>query len=63
MIEGFETKEDIRSEWEDYLGNETSDFSTGSERIYFGYLTNLVNLILHQSNQTCFLKHIMHLFT
>ena len=35
MLDGFNTKEDIRSEWESFLGKETSDFSTGSERIFY----------------------------
>lgn len=35
MMEGFSTKEDIRSEWEEFLGDEISDFATGSERIFY----------------------------
>lgn len=35
MINGFRTKEDIRSDWEQYLGKETSDFAVGSERIFY----------------------------
>ena len=35
MLDGFNTKEDIRSDWEEYLGKETSDFATGSERIFY----------------------------
>lgn len=35
MIDGFATKEEIREEWEEYLGKETSDFAVGSERIFY----------------------------
>lgn len=35
MLSGFDTKEDIRTDWERYLGAETSDFATGSERIFY----------------------------
>lgn len=35
MLNGFRTKEDIRNDWEKYLGDETSDFATGSERIFY----------------------------
>lgn len=35
MLSGFDTKEDIRSDWEQFLGAETSDFATGSERIFY----------------------------
>lgn len=35
MLDGFNTKEDIRADWEEFLGNETSDFATGSERIFY----------------------------
>ena len=35
MIDGFSTKEDIRKDWEQYLGKETSDFAVGSERIFY----------------------------
>ncbi|MCS5337100.1 MULTISPECIES: hypothetical protein [Staphylococcaceae] len=35
MIDGFLTKEDIRGEWEEFLGKETSDFAVGSERIFY----------------------------
>lgn len=35
MIDGFNTKEDIRADWEEFLGKETSDFATGSERIFY----------------------------
>lgn len=35
MLDGFKTKEDIRSDWEEFLGKETSDFATGSERIFY----------------------------
>lgn len=35
MLSGFNTKEDIRPDWEKYLGSETSDFATGSERIFY----------------------------
>lgn len=34
MLDGFNTKEDIRKDWQDFLGKETSDFATGSERIF-----------------------------
>lgn len=35
MLDGFKTKEQIRSDWEQYLGQETSDFAVGSERIFY----------------------------
>ena len=35
MLSGFDTKEDIRDDWEEFLGAETSDFATGSERIFY----------------------------
>ena len=35
MLSGFDTKEEIRSDWERFLGAETSDFATGSERIFY----------------------------
>lgn len=35
MLDGFNTKEDIRSDWEMFLGDNTSDFATGSERIFY----------------------------
>lgn len=35
MVDGFNTKEDIKTDWIDYLGKETSDFATGSERIFY----------------------------
>ena len=35
MLSGFDTKEDIRDDWERFLGAETSDFATGSERIFY----------------------------
>lgn len=35
MLSGFDTKEDIRGDWERFLGAETSDFATGSERIFY----------------------------
>lgn len=35
MLSGFDTKEDIRADWEKFLGAETSDFATGSERIFY----------------------------
>lgn len=35
MLDGFNTKEDIRKDWQDFLGKETSDFATGSERIFY----------------------------
>ena len=35
MLNGFKTKEDIRNDWEKYLGSETSDFAVGSERIFY----------------------------
>lgn len=35
MLSGFDTKEDIRDDWQQFLGAETSDFATGSERIFY----------------------------
>jgi hypothetical protein len=35
MLDGFQTKEDIRPDWEKFLGKETSDFAVGSERIFY----------------------------
>lgn len=35
MLSGFNTKEDIRNDWQQFLGNEISDFATGSERIFY----------------------------
>ncbi|EOU1467733.1 TPA: hypothetical protein ACOTFX_001211 [Clostridium perfringens] len=35
MLRGFDTKEEIRGDWERFLGAETSDFATGSERIFY----------------------------
>ncbi|HEF5696034.1 MULTISPECIES: PDDEXK family nuclease [Bacillus cereus group] len=35
MLSGFNTKEEIREDWEAYLGDQTSDFATGSERIFY----------------------------
>lgn|SRR5699024_2701925 len=35
MMDGFSTKEDIRNDWEEFLGEEISDFATGSERIFY----------------------------
>ena len=35
MFHGFATKEKIRDDWEEFLGKETSDFATGSERIFY----------------------------
>ncbi|MHA6258290.1 PDDEXK family nuclease [Sporosarcina sp. CAU 1771] len=35
MIEGFTSKEEIRGDWEEYLGKEISDFAVGSERIFY----------------------------
>lgn len=35
MLDGFSTKEEIRDQWEQYLGQETSDFAVGSERIFY----------------------------
>lgn len=35
MIDGFNTKEDIKNDWIEFLGKETSDFATGSERIFY----------------------------
>ena len=59
MLSGFNTKEEIREDWEAYLGDQTSDFATGSERIFTGFLINLGNLILHQLDQICSLKLTM----
>lgn len=35
MMAGFLTKEDIRDDWQGYLGKDTSDFAVGSERIFY----------------------------
>lgn len=35
MLDGFDTKEDIRKDWEEFLGKSTSDFAIGSERIFY----------------------------
>lgn len=35
MLAGFESKEDIREDWEQFLGKEISDFAVGSERIFY----------------------------
>ena len=35
MLDGFNTKEDIRNDWEQFLGKETSDFAVGFERIFY----------------------------
>ncbi|TLS36560.1 hypothetical protein FCL54_14750 [Pseudalkalibacillus caeni] len=35
MLEGFSTKEEIKEDWEEYLGDQTSSFATGSERIFY----------------------------
>ena len=50
MIDGFSTKEDIRKDWEQYLGKETSDFAVGSERIFY-WLFNQFG----QPNSSCLL--------
>jgi hypothetical protein len=35
MLEGFATKEEIKEDWIHYLGDQTSSFATGSERIFY----------------------------
>lgn len=35
MLDGFATKEQIRPDWERFLWDETSDFATWSERIFY----------------------------
>lgn len=35
MLDWFNTKEEIRSDWEEFLWHETSDFATWSERIFY----------------------------
>lgn len=35
MFRGFQTKEEIRSDWEKFLGNETSEFAVGAERVFY----------------------------
>lgn len=35
MMSGFDTKEDIRNDWQQFLGAEISDFARGSERIFY----------------------------
>ncbi|MCD7781412.1 MAG: hypothetical protein LUG89_01755 [Methanosphaera sp.] len=40
MRDGFRTKEEIRSDWEQFLGNSTSDFATGAERIFYNLFNN-----------------------
>lgn len=35
ILEGLESKEDIRSDWEKYSDKETSDIATGAERIFY----------------------------
>jgi len=62
MLDGFNTKEDIRKDWEEFLGKETSDLLQGLKEYFIGYLTNLEFLILHQLDQTCFLKLIMLMY-
>ena len=51
MLDGFNTKEDIRADWEEFLGNETSDFATGSERIFYWLGKNL--LLVWKESYTC----------
>jgi hypothetical protein len=41
MLDGLFTKEEIRSDWEDYWGKETSMLARGSERIYFWLFNQL----------------------
>lgn len=35
MMDGFETKEYIKDDWQRFLGKETSDFAVGAERIFY----------------------------
>lgn len=35
MLEGFQTKEYIKDDWKQFLGDETSEFATGAERIFY----------------------------
>ena len=35
MLNGLSTKEDIRHEWEEFLGSQTSKSAVGSERIFY----------------------------
>ncbi len=35
MLNGLNTKEPIRSDWENYWGDNTSDYAVGAERIYY----------------------------
>lgn len=35
MLKGLETKEPIREDWEEFWGNNTSDYAVGAERIYY----------------------------
>lgn len=35
MFNGFNTKEEIRKDWEKFLGKETSEFARGCERIFY----------------------------
>ncbi len=35
MIEGFNSKEQIKDDWKQHLGKETSEFAVGAERIFY----------------------------
>lgn len=35
ILNGFNTKEDIKSDWKEFIGKETLDFATGSKRIFY----------------------------
>lgn len=35
MFEGFQTKEEIRGDWEKYIKDGSSEFATGAERIFY----------------------------
>lgn len=41
MLDGFNTKEEIREDWQAFLGEQTSDFATGSERIFYWLFNQL----------------------
>ena len=63
MIDGFSTKEDIRKDWEQYLGKETSDFAVGSERIFYWLFNQFGQPNSSPIGSDLFLKLIMHIFT
>ncbi|MFE1245113.1 hypothetical protein ACFW35_13355 [Fictibacillus sp. NPDC058756] len=41
MLDGFNTKEEIKNDWVAYLGDNTSSFATGSERIFYWLFNQL----------------------